>query len=94
MSYTKAKQCLVFFRNKPVLKFRWLDQFNLSLDPERAREYHVETLPAEGVKTAHFCSKCGPEFCPMRISYDIRGMTNSDNFLDELLIEEGMKKKA
>lgn len=80
--------------SKARFEFRWEDQFNLSLDPERAREYHDETLPAEGAKTAHFCSMCGPKFCSMRISHDIRGMANSNNSLDEATIEEGMKKKA
>ena len=60
--------------SKARFEFRWNDQFNLSLDPERAREYHDETLPAEGAKTAHFCSMCGPKFCSMKISHDIRGM--------------------
>ena len=58
--------------SKARFEFRWNDQFNLSLDPERAVEYHDETLPAEGAKTAHFCSMCGPKFCSMRISHDIR----------------------
>ncbi len=52
--------------------FRWEDQFNLSLDPDTARAFHDETLPAEPAKTAHFCSMCGPKFCSMRISRDIR----------------------
>jgi phosphomethylpyrimidine synthase len=51
---------------------RWDDQFNLSLDPQRAREYHDETLPHENAKTAHFCSMCGPKFCSMKISEEIR----------------------
>ena len=80
--------------SKARFEFRWEDQFNLSLDPERAREYHDETLPAEGAKTAHFCSMCGPKFCSMRISHDIRGMANGETLSDELDIEEGMKKKA
>lgn len=58
--------------SKARFEFRWHDQFNLSLDPERAREFHDETLPAEPAKTAHFCSMCGPKFCSMRISHDIR----------------------
>jgi phosphomethylpyrimidine synthase len=58
--------------SKARFEFRWRDQFALSLDPERAREYHDETLPAEGAKLAHFCSMCGPKFCSMRISTDIR----------------------
>ncbi|UII56870.1 phosphomethylpyrimidine synthase ThiC [Cytobacillus spongiae] len=76
--------------SKARFEFRWHDQFNLSLDPDRAREYHDETLPAEGAKTAHFCSMCGPKFCSMRISQDIRHMAQSENGL----IIEGMKEKA
>ena len=53
-------------------EFRWYDQFNLSLDPDKARSYHDETLPAEAAKVAHFCSMCGPKFCSMRISHDLR----------------------
>lgn len=60
--------------SKARFEFRWRDQFNLSLDPDRAVEYHDETLPAEGAKTAHFCSMCGPKFCAMRITQDIRAM--------------------
>ena len=53
-------------------EFRWRDQFNLSLDPDTAEEYHDQTLPAEGAKTAHFCSMCGPKFCSMKISAEVR----------------------
>nr|WP_295969749.1 phosphomethylpyrimidine synthase ThiC [uncultured Bacillus sp.] len=77
--------------SKARFEFRWKDQFNLSLDPERAVEYHDETLPAEGAKTAHFCSMCGPKFCSMRISHDIRQHVKEQQ-LDE--IELGMKEKA
>jgi len=80
--------------SKARFEFRWEDQFNLSLDPERAREYHDETLPAEGAKTAHFCSMCGPKFCSMRISHDIRGMAKEETNSVELSIDEEMKKKA
>lgn len=80
--------------SKARFEFRWEDQFNLSLDPERAREYHDETLPAEGAKTAHFCSMCGPKFCSMRISHDIRGMAKEGANSVELAIDEEMKKKA
>ncbi|AZU62242.1 phosphomethylpyrimidine synthase ThiC [Neobacillus mesonae] len=80
--------------SKARFEFRWEDQFNLSLDPERARDYHDETLPAEGAKTAHFCSMCGPKFCSMRISHDIRGMAREDGSSEEWSIKEGMKKKA
>ena len=52
--------------------FRWRDQFNLSLDPDTAEQYHDQTLPAEGAKTAHFCSMCGPKFCSMKISQEVR----------------------
>ena len=58
--------------SKARVEFRWRDQFNLSLDPITAASYHDETLPAEGAKVAHFCSMCGPKFCSMRISQDIR----------------------
>ncbi|ABO65728.1 MULTISPECIES: phosphomethylpyrimidine synthase ThiC [Geobacillus] len=70
--------------SKARFEFRWNDQFNLSLDPERAREYHDETLPAEAAKTAHFCSMCGPKFCSMNISHE----------LQRKIKEEGMKEKA
>ena len=58
--------------SKARFEFRWEDQFNLSLDPDTARSFHDETLPAEPAKTAHFCSMCGPKFCSMRITADIR----------------------
>jgi phosphomethylpyrimidine synthase len=60
-------------------EFRWEDQFNLGLDPETAREYHDETLPKEAHKTAHFCSMCGPKFCSMRISQEIRETARGQN---------------
>ncbi|MEH7513224.1 phosphomethylpyrimidine synthase ThiC [Gottfriedia acidiceleris] len=80
--------------SKARFEFRWRDQFNLSLDPERAIEYHDETLPAEGAKTAHFCSMCGPKFCSMRISQDIRDLVKQEELQDDSIIEEGMKEKA
>ncbi len=58
--------------SKARFEFRWRDQFALSLDPDTAEQFHDETLPAEPAKTAHFCSMCGPKFCSMRISQDIR----------------------
>ncbi|WP_226673633.1 phosphomethylpyrimidine synthase ThiC [Rossellomorea aquimaris] len=79
--------------SKARFEFRWNDQFNLSLDPERAREYHDETLPAEGAKTAHFCSMCGPKFCSMRISHDIRGMKGS-TVESQFERDKGLKEKA
>jgi phosphomethylpyrimidine synthase len=66
--------------SKARFEFRWEDQFNLSLDPDTAREYHDETLPAEGAKTAHFCSMCGPKFCSMKITQDIRDAAESGMF--------------
>lgn len=80
--------------SKARFEFRWRDQFNLSLDPERALEYHDETLPAEGAKTAHFCSMCGPKFCSMRISHDIRNSARENKLETEETIEKGMREKA
>ncbi|HEX5268363.1 MAG TPA: phosphomethylpyrimidine synthase ThiC [Acidimicrobiales bacterium] len=75
-------------------EFRWEDQFNLALDPERARSFHDETLPAEPAKTAHFCSMCGPKFCSMRISHDVRRYAAEHGVNPETAIELGMKEKA
>lgn len=80
--------------SKARFEFRWRDQFNLALDPERALEYHDETLPAEGAKTAHFCSMCGPKFCSMRISQDIRNYAKHNDLDAEKAIEKGLKEKA
>ena len=80
--------------SKARFEFRWKDQFSLSLDPERALEYHDETLPAEGAKTAHFCSMCGPKFCSMRISQDIRNLAKEKELTVDDLIGKGMKEKA
>ena len=80
--------------SKARFEFRWEDQFNLSLDPERARSYHDETLPAEAAKTAHFCSMCGPKFCSMRISQDIRNYAKENDLFTKEEIEKGMKEKA
>ena len=80
--------------SKARFEFRWDDQFNLALDPERARSYHDETLPADAAKTAHFCSMCGPKFCSMRISQDIRDYAKDNNMFTKEAIEKGMKDKA
>ena len=80
--------------SKARFEFRWRDQFNLSLDPERAIEYHDETLPAEGAKTSHFCSMCGPKFCSMRISQDIRNHAKNNELFTKEAIEKGMQEKA
>ena len=75
-------------------EFRWKDQFNLSLDPETAQEFHDETLPAEGAKVAHFCSMCGPHFCSMKISQEVRDYA-ADKGLDEGdALKTGMEEKA
>jgi phosphomethylpyrimidine synthase len=75
-------------------EFRWADQFELSLDPESARSYHDETLPAEGAKTAHFCSMCGPKFCSMRITADVRAYAEEHGLTPEVAVEMGLKEKA
>ncbi|WP_416908499.1 MAG: phosphomethylpyrimidine synthase ThiC [Polymorphobacter sp.] len=72
--------------------FRWRDQFNLSLDPETALQYHDQTLPAEGAKVAHFCSMCGPKFCSMKITQDVRDYAAKQNTPD--MIEAGMAEKS
>jgi phosphomethylpyrimidine synthase len=71
--------------SKARFEFRWRDQFNLSLDPETARDFHDETLPAEPAKDAHFCSMCGPHFCSMKLTQDVRDMAN---------VEAGLAEKA
>ncbi|MGW1546385.1 phosphomethylpyrimidine synthase ThiC, partial [Streptomyces sp. NPDC002346] len=76
-------------------EFRWEDQFNLALDPDTAREFHDETLPAEPAKTAHFCSMCGPKFCSMKISRSISEQFGGDEpAATEAEIAEGMMKKS
>jgi len=80
--------------SKARFEFRWRDQFALSLDPERAREYHDETLPAEGAKVAHFCSMCGPKFCSMKITQDVRDYAKAHGVGDAAAIEAGLAEKA
>lgn len=80
--------------SKARFEFRWEDQFNLSLDPEVAREYHDETLPQEGAKLAHFCSMCGPHFCSMKITQDVREYAASHGLKEEDALDAGMKEKA
>ncbi len=79
--------------SKARFEFRWEDQFNLSLDPDTAREFHDETLPADGAKTAHFCSMCGPHFCSMKITQDVRDYSEKLE-ADEYLIRKGMEEKS
>jgi phosphomethylpyrimidine synthase len=75
-------------------EFRWEDQFNLSLDPVTARSYHDETLPAKGAKVAHFCSMCGPKFCSMRITQDVRDYADSLGVDEKQALAEGMKEMS
>jgi phosphomethylpyrimidine synthase len=80
--------------SKARFEFRWEDQFALSLDPDTARAYHDETLPAGPAKTAHFCSMCGPKFCSMRISQDVRDLAAKERTSPEEAIELAMRDKA
>ncbi|MBH0114296.1 phosphomethylpyrimidine synthase ThiC [Novosphingobium sp. YJ-S2-02] len=85
--------------SKARFEFRWRDQFNLSLDPDTAEEYHDQTLPAEGAKTAHFCSMCGPKFCSMKISQEVRDFAAKQNqpstgFLAVEDAEKGMEEMS
>jgi phosphomethylpyrimidine synthase len=80
--------------SKARFEFRWEDQFELSLDPETARAYHDETLPAEPAKTAHFCSMCGPKFCSMRLTQDLREYADAHGVSPEEAIELGFKEKS
>ncbi len=80
--------------SKARFEFRWEDQFSLSLDPEVAREYHDETLPQEGAKLAHFCSMCGPHFCSMKITQDVREYAATHGLKEEEALTRGMEEKS
>ena len=80
--------------SKARFEFRWNDQFNLGLDPEKAKEFHDETLPQEGAKQAHFCSMCGPHFCSMKISQDVRDYAAKKGISDTEALEKGMEEKS
>jgi phosphomethylpyrimidine synthase len=81
--------------SKARFEFRWQDQFNLGLDPEKAQEFHDETLPKEAAKHAHFCSMCGPHFCSMKITQDVRDYAKEHGVADESeALERGMQDKA
>ncbi len=80
--------------SKARFEFRWEDQFNLALDPETARAYHDETLPADGAKVAHFCSMCGPKFCSMKITEDVRRFADENGYSSEQALEKGLEEKA
>ncbi|SNR56925.1 hydroxymethylpyrimidine synthase [Lutibacter agarilyticus] len=80
--------------SKARFEFRWEDQFNLGLDPELAKEYHDETLPAEGAKIAHFCSMCGPKFCSMKISQEVRDFAAENEVKGDEVFAKGMEEKS
>jgi phosphomethylpyrimidine synthase len=80
--------------SKARFEFRWEDQFSLAMDPDTAREFHDETLPAEGAKVAHFCSMCGPHFCSMKISQDVRDYAKTHDLAEEEALQAGMAEKA
>ena len=80
--------------SKARFEFRWEDQFNLALDPDTARDYHDETLPAQGAKVAHFCSMCGPKFCAMKITQDVREYAQNQGVAVEAAFDKGMEEKA
>jgi phosphomethylpyrimidine synthase len=80
--------------SKARFEFRWADQFNLGLDPEKAKEFHDETLPKEAHKVAHFCSMCGPNFCSMKITQDVRDYAAEHGLSEQQALEEGMKERS
>ena len=80
--------------SKARFEFRWEDQFNLGLDPDKAKQFHDETLPQEGAKLAHFCSMCGPHFCSMKITQDVRDFAARHGVSDEEALAKGMEAKA
>ena len=80
--------------SKARFEFRWNDQFNLGLDPEKAKEFHDETLPQEGAKQAHFCSMCGPHFCSMKISQDVRDYAAKKGISADEALSKGMEEKS
>jgi phosphomethylpyrimidine synthase len=80
--------------SKARFEFRWQDQFNLSLDPDTARDFHDETLPAPAAKGAHFCSMCGPHFCSMKITQDVREYAESLGVAAEQALSRGLQEKA
>lgn len=80
--------------SKARFDFRWQDQFNLSLDPDTAREFHDETLPADNAKVAHFCSMCGPKFCSMKITQEVRDYAAQLKINETVLVEKGLEEKA
>jgi phosphomethylpyrimidine synthase len=80
--------------SKARFEFRWEDQFNLALDPVTARAFHDQTLPADGAKIAHFCSMCGPKFCSMEITQQIRDAAEREGVSVDVVVETGLEQKA
>ena len=80
--------------SKARFEFRWDDQFNLGLDPDKAKEFHDETLPQEGAKLSHFCSMCGPHFCSMKITQDVRDFAKAQGLSEIEALKKGMEVKA
>ena len=80
--------------SKARFEFRWEDQFKLALDPETARGFHDATLPQEGMKQAHFCSMCGPHFCSMKITEEVRAYAREHGMSEEAALTNGMEQKA
>ena len=80
--------------SKARFEFRWMDQFNLSLDPDTARDFHDETLPKDSAKVAHFCSMCGPKFCSMKITQEVREFAKTQGVADEAALDAGLAAKA
>jgi phosphomethylpyrimidine synthase len=80
--------------SKARFEFRWEDQFNLGLDPDKSREFHDETLPKDSAKVAHFCSMCGPHFCSMKITQDVREYAEKQGISEIDALKKGMEVKA
>jgi len=80
--------------SKARFEFRWEDQFNIGLDPDTARAFHDETLPKDSMKVAHFCSMCGPHFCSMKITQDVREYAQKHGLGEKAALQRGMQEKA
>src|SRR5690606_12516460 len=80
--------------SKARFEFRWDDQFNLGLDPDTAKDFHDETLPKDSMKVAHFCSMCGPHFCSMKITQDVREYARNKGLDSQNALQTGMQEKA
>ena len=80
--------------SKARFEFRWEDQFNLGFDPDTAKDFHDETLPKDSMKTAHFCSMCGPHFCSMKITQDVREYAQQQGVTADEALKKGMQEKA